>query len=124
MKVLLDECVDSRLVSHITTMDVSTVAAEGWGGNTNGQRLSMATAEFVGYTTVVRYNSYFAWWCAWGVASGGAEEIFTREICRAIGRAGGAAKLWVNERGRRGMGATVLTIPIFMGTLSLTRNSP
>ena len=30
MRILLDECVDSHLTSHMTGVDVTTVAAHGW----------------------------------------------------------------------------------------------
>ena len=58
MKVLLDECVDSRLASHITAVDVSTVAAEGWGGITNGKLLALAESEFDVFRTVDRNLSF------------------------------------------------------------------
>jgi len=54
VKVLLDECVDSRLTEHIRGHFVSTVAARGWGGISNGQLLALAQAEFDVFVTVDR----------------------------------------------------------------------
>ena len=42
MRVLLDECVDIRLVENIAEVDVTTVAAQGWGGVSNGQLLALS----------------------------------------------------------------------------------
>jgi predicted nuclease of predicted toxin-antitoxin system len=58
LKVLLDECVDSRLASHFPTMDVSTVAAKGWGGITNGKLLALAQTEYDVFITVDRNLSF------------------------------------------------------------------
>ena len=54
MKVLLDDCVDSRLAGHLVGVDVTTVAAYGWGGITNGKLLALAAAEFDVFVTVDR----------------------------------------------------------------------
>ena len=58
MKVLLDECVDSRLAGHLGGVDVTTVAAHGWGGITNGKLLALAAAEFDVFVTVDRNLSF------------------------------------------------------------------
>jgi hypothetical protein len=54
LKVLLDECVDSRLTASLGTFDVRTVADQGWVGISNGQLLSLAAAEFDVFVTVDR----------------------------------------------------------------------
>ena len=54
MKVLLDECVDARLASHLTGCSVQTVAARGWAGITNGRLLTLAHKEFDVLVTVDR----------------------------------------------------------------------
>ena len=58
MKVLLDECVDSRLAAHMVGVEVATVAAKGWGGITNGKLLALAAAEFGVFVTVDRNLSF------------------------------------------------------------------
>jgi hypothetical protein len=58
VKVLLDECVDSRLAGHLVGVDVTTVAAHGWGGITNGKLLAVAAAEFDVFVTVDRNLSF------------------------------------------------------------------
>jgi hypothetical protein len=58
LKVLLDECVDSRLVEHLAGVEVVTVAARGWGGITNGKLLALAAAEFGAFVTVDRNLSF------------------------------------------------------------------
>lgn len=58
MKVLLDECVDSRLAGHISGHVVSTVASQGWGGISNGKLLALAQAEFDIFVTVDRNLSF------------------------------------------------------------------
>jgi hypothetical protein len=45
LKVLLDECVDSRFAEHIRTVEVHTVVGKGWAGITNGKLLALAQAE-------------------------------------------------------------------------------
>jgi hypothetical protein len=46
LKVLLDECVDVRLAASLATIDVRTVADQGWLGISNGKLLALAAAEF------------------------------------------------------------------------------
>ena len=54
MRVLLDECVDARLAASLGTVDVRTVADQGWVGISNGRLLSLAAAEFDVFVTVDR----------------------------------------------------------------------
>lgn len=54
MRVLLDECVDVRLAASLATVDVRTVADQGWLGISNGQLLALAAAEFDVSVTVDR----------------------------------------------------------------------
>ena len=58
MKVLLDECVDSRFAEHIQTIEVHTVVGKGWAGITNGKLLTLAQAEFDFFVTVDRNLSF------------------------------------------------------------------
>ena len=58
MRVLLDECVDSRLAQHIRGHSVSTVAERGWGGISNGELLALAQTEFDVFVTVDRNLSF------------------------------------------------------------------
>lgn len=58
MKILLDECVDSRLTGHFAGLYVRTVADQGWGGVTNGKLLALAAAEFDVFVTVDRNLSF------------------------------------------------------------------
>jgi hypothetical protein len=54
LRVLLDECVDVRLVASLAGVDVRTVADQGWLGISNGQLLVLAAAEFDVFVTVDR----------------------------------------------------------------------
>jgi hypothetical protein len=54
LKVLLDECVDSRLTASLGNFEVRTVADQGWVGISNGQLLSLAAAKFDVFVTVDR----------------------------------------------------------------------
>jgi hypothetical protein len=54
LRVLLDECVDVRLAASLATVDVRTVADQGWLGISNGQLLALAAAEFDVFVTVDR----------------------------------------------------------------------
>ena len=58
MKVLLDECVDRRLADYLREFEITTVAAQGWGGITNGKLLAPAQAEFEVFVTVDRKLSF------------------------------------------------------------------
>lgn len=54
MKILLDECVDSRLARHFSEFEVQTVHDRGWSGITNGKLLALAQVEFDVFVTVSR----------------------------------------------------------------------
>jgi hypothetical protein len=54
LRVLLDECVDVRLAASLASVDVRTVADQGWLGISNGQLLGLAAAEFDVFVTVDR----------------------------------------------------------------------
>jgi hypothetical protein len=56
--VLLDECVDARLASHLAGLAVQTVSARGWAGITNGRLLALAQDEFDVLVTVDRNLSF------------------------------------------------------------------
>ena len=58
MKVLLDECVDSRLAEHFGSVEVHTAVSRGWVGITNGKLLALAQAEFDVFVTVDRNLSF------------------------------------------------------------------
>ncbi len=52
MRVLLDECVDWRLLRELGDIDAKTVAQMGWRETKNGALLSMAAKEFDVFVTV------------------------------------------------------------------------
>ncbi|NOZ38731.1 MAG: hypothetical protein GXP24_00715 [Planctomycetes bacterium] len=52
MRILLDECVDRRLVALIIGHKVTTVPRHGWAGKKNGELLRLAAAEFDVFITV------------------------------------------------------------------------
>jgi hypothetical protein len=54
LRVLLDECVDARLAASLASIDVRTVADQGWLGISNGKLLALAAAEFDVFVTVDR----------------------------------------------------------------------
>ena len=54
MRILLDECVDVRLAASLASIDVRTVADQGWLGISNGRLLALAAAEFDVFVTVDR----------------------------------------------------------------------
>lgn len=54
MRILLDECVDSRLARHFSGIEVQTVHDLGWSGITNGKLLALAEVEFDAFVTVDR----------------------------------------------------------------------
>lgn len=54
MKVLLDECVDTRLAAHLVAFDTRTVHDQGWSGVTNGKLLALAQTDFDVFVTVDR----------------------------------------------------------------------
>ena len=54
MRVLLDECVDWRLVRHITGHDVKTSRQLGWSSIKNGELIALASTSFDVFVTVDR----------------------------------------------------------------------
>ena len=52
MKILLDECVDRRLMRDLVGHSVSTVPRRGWAGIKNGDLLSLAEKEFDAFITI------------------------------------------------------------------------
>jgi len=58
LRVLLDECVDSRLASHLSGVDVATAPARDWAGITNGELLALAEGQFDVFVTVDRNLSF------------------------------------------------------------------
>lgn len=52
MRLLLDECIDRRLMREFTGYDIKTVPQMGWGGIKNGQLLGLASQEFDIFMTV------------------------------------------------------------------------
>jgi predicted nuclease of predicted toxin-antitoxin system len=54
VKLLLDECVDHRLVRDLAGHSVSTVPRCGWAGIRNGELLALAEKEFDVFITVDR----------------------------------------------------------------------
>lgn len=58
MKVLLDECIDWRLIRDLAGVDVKTVRGMGWRETSNGALLALAEREFDVFVTVDRNLSY------------------------------------------------------------------
>jgi hypothetical protein len=58
VKILLDECVDRRLATHISGHDVKTVPQMGWAGIKNGDLLTLAEQPFEVFVTVDRNLSF------------------------------------------------------------------
>ncbi len=58
MRVLLDECVDRRILRHLADHDVTTVSKRGWGGIKNGRLLALAQEEFDVLVTMDRNLSF------------------------------------------------------------------
>jgi predicted nuclease of predicted toxin-antitoxin system len=58
VRVLLDECIDSRLARHFSEFEVRTVHELGWSGITNGKLLELAEREFDVFVTVDRNLSF------------------------------------------------------------------
>jgi hypothetical protein len=54
LRIVLDECVDVRLAVSLASVDVRTVADQGWLGISNGRLLALAAAEFDVFVTVDR----------------------------------------------------------------------
>jgi hypothetical protein len=58
VKVLLDECVDWRLLRHITGHEVKTARQMGWATIKNGELLALASQHFDVFVTVDRNLSF------------------------------------------------------------------
>jgi hypothetical protein len=58
MRVLLDECVDRRILRHLADHDVTTVSKRGWDGIKNGRLLALAQEEFDVLVTMDRNLSF------------------------------------------------------------------
>jgi hypothetical protein len=58
MRLLLDECVPSRLRRSLPTHQVSTVVYEGWSGIKNGKLLALAAERFDAFITVDKNLPY------------------------------------------------------------------
>lgn len=58
MKVLLDECLDWRLLRQIVGHDVKTARQVGWSTIDNGELLALAAKEFDVFVTVDRNLSF------------------------------------------------------------------
>ena len=58
MKVLLDECLDWRLLRQIVGHDVKTARQVGWSTIDNGELLALAAKEFDVFVTVDRNPSF------------------------------------------------------------------
>jgi predicted nuclease of predicted toxin-antitoxin system len=55
LKVLLDECLDRRIIKYLSTTDVFTVPQMGWAGKKNGELLRLAEVEFGIFVTADRH---------------------------------------------------------------------
>ena len=58
MRLLLDECVPTRLRRALPGHQVSTVVLEGWSGIKNGKLLALAATEFDAFITVDKNLPY------------------------------------------------------------------
>ncbi len=58
MRVLLDECVDRRILRHLAGHCATTVSKRGWAGITNGHLLALAEIEFDVLVTMDRNLSF------------------------------------------------------------------
>ncbi len=58
MKLLLDECIDRRLVREFSEQNIKTVSQMGWSGTKNGKLLTLAEKEFDVFITVDRNLSF------------------------------------------------------------------
>ncbi len=57
-RILLDECIDWRLIRHLRPHRVTTVGRMGWSGIQNGRLLRKASGEFDVLVTVDRNLSF------------------------------------------------------------------
>ena len=58
MRLLLDECVPTRLRKALPAHQVSTVVLEGWSGVKNGKLLALAATKFDAFITVDKNLPY------------------------------------------------------------------
>ena len=58
MRVLLDECVDRRILRRLAGHQVTTVSKCGWAGIMNGRLLALAEKEFDVFGTMDRNFSF------------------------------------------------------------------
>jgi hypothetical protein len=58
VRVLLDECVDTRFAPHVVGFETRTVHDQGWAGVSNGKLLALAQVEFDVFVTVDRNLSF------------------------------------------------------------------
>jgi predicted nuclease of predicted toxin-antitoxin system len=58
MRILIDECIDWRLIRELTGFDTKTVKQMGWVERKNGALLDLAESEFDVFITVDRNLSY------------------------------------------------------------------
>ena len=58
MRLLLDECVPSRLRRALPSHQVSTVVQEGWSGVKNGKLLALTASAFDAFITVDKNLPY------------------------------------------------------------------
>ncbi len=58
MRLLLDECVPTRLSRALPSHQVSTVVRRGWSGVKNGRLLALAATEFDVFVTVDKNLPY------------------------------------------------------------------
>jgi hypothetical protein len=58
MKLLLDECIDRRLIREFVGYDIKIVPQMGWSGVKNGKLLTLAQKEFDVFITVDRNLSF------------------------------------------------------------------
>jgi hypothetical protein len=54
MRLLLDECIDRKLMREFVGYEIKTVPQMGWAGVKNGQLLTLAETEFDVFITVDR----------------------------------------------------------------------
>ena len=58
MDVLLDECIDQRLIRALPGHDVRSVPQMGWAGIKNGRLMALAEQQFDVFVTVDRNLSF------------------------------------------------------------------
>jgi hypothetical protein len=58
VKVLLDECVNNRIIRYLVGFDIKTVQKMGWAGIKNGTLLGLAETQFDAFVTIDQNLSY------------------------------------------------------------------